>query len=281
MTITIRSLTEADFGIADTILQAAYGGASRKKRLQFYLRLQPDGWLIAAIDGELAGVAGAIDYGPVGHIGLVAVHPTQQRRGIARALMEWLLAWFDQRGCPVIRLDASAAGAHLYDQLGFVEDEKTVIFRQDDCTPRSAPSPRIWPLRPADIPGLTTFDAPLFGAERAAVFSGLLAEAPGRAFLARDADGQVSGYLFAQSQVLGPWAARTPAEAEALVAAALRLPFEGVPGAIVPSSNADAAQLLMRYGFSPQRSLSHMRRGGAGPIGRRAQLYGQTSLAIG
>jgi ribosomal protein S18 acetylase RimI-like enzyme len=236
---------------------------------------------VAAIDGELVGVAGAIDYRSVGHIGLVAVHPEKQRRGIATALMERLLAWFDERGCPVIRLDASPAGAPLYHKLGFVEDEKTLVFSQDDCSLRTATARPPDPLRSADIPALAVFDAPLFGADRAEVFAALLARAPERAFVTRDSEGQISGYLFAQSQVLGPWAARTPANAEALLAAALSLPFEGAPGAIVPSSNAHAAQLLMRYGFSPDRALRHMRRGGAGPIGCRAELYGQTSLALG
>jgi hypothetical protein len=226
-------------------------------------------------------VAGAIDYRSVGHIGLVAVHPEKQRRGIAKALMERLLAWFDKRGCPVVRLDASPAGAPLYHKLGFVEDDKTLVFSQDDCTLRTAPGLPPDPLRSADIAALAVFDAPLFGAERAAVFGALLARAPDRAFVTRDSEGQISGYLFAQPQVLGPWAARTPSDAEALLAAALSLPFEGAPGAIVPSSNADATQLLMRYGFSPSRALRHMRRGGAGPIGCRAALYGQTSLAIG
>ena len=64
--------------------------------------------------------------------------------------------------------------------------------------------------------------------------------------------------------------------AQVRVAAAVR-----GPGALVPSSNPDAAALLMRYGFSPQRSLRHMRLGGSGPVGLRERLYGLASFAIG
>jgi hypothetical protein len=196
-------------------------------------------------------------------------------------MMQYLLSWFDRQSCPVLLLDASEAGAPLYHKLGFVEDEKTLGFVLDDCSLPLEPSERISPLRSENIPALAAFDEPIFGASRPAVFAMLLDESPGRAFVARDADGQISGYLFAQAQTLGPWAARTPADAEALLVAALRLPFEGAPGALIPGSNADAAQLLLRYGFSPRRSLRRMRLGGDVHPGRRALLYGQTSLAIG
>jgi hypothetical protein len=181
----------------------------------------------------------------------------------------------------VIQLDASDAGAPLYRRLGFVEDETTLGFTQDDCALRPEQSERVTRLLAVDIPALAAFDTPIFGGDRAPVFAAALAEAPERAFVARDPAGQISGYLFAQPLVLGPWAARTPADAEALLAAALTLPFDGAIRTLTPGSNADAAKLLMRYGFSPQRLLRRMRRGGTAAAGRRSQLYGQASLAIG
>jgi GNAT superfamily N-acetyltransferase len=281
MGISIRTLTPADLDVADGILRAAYGGASRKRRLELYMRLQPEAWLLASLDGQPAGVAGGMNYGPVGHVGLVAVDPVWQRRGIALAMMEWLLSWFDRQGCPVVLLDASEAGAPLYGKLGFVEDEKTIGYVLDDCALPLQASELVGPLRVGDIAALVGFDAPIFGAERSAVFAAHLEAAPERAFVARDADGQISGYLFAQAQTLGPWVARTPAAAEALLKTALLLAFEGAPSALVPSSNADASTLLLRYGFSPQRSLRRMRWGGAAHPGQRSRLYGQASLAIG
>src|SRR3954467_12208774 len=147
MTISIRLLTAADLDRADVIQQAAYGGGSRKDRLEFYLKLPPDGWLLAMLDGEPAGIAGGTNYGPMGHIGLVAVDPSKQRRGVALAMMEHLLNWFADQHCPVIQLDASDAGAPLHRKLGFVEDEKTLGFTQDDCALRPTPSARVVPLR--------------------------------------------------------------------------------------------------------------------------------------
>ena len=204
-----------------------------------------------------------------------------QRRGVALALMERLLSWLDKRGCPVALLDASDAGAPLYLRLGFVEEGETLVFHQDDCALRPPPSECVRPLVAADIPAVAAFDTPIFGADRSAVFASHLADGPDRAFVALDSSGQITGHLFAQAQTLGPWAARTPAAAAGLLAAALSLPYDGAPGAIVPASNTAATDMLMRYGFSPHRSTHHMRRGGDAAPGCRALLYGQASLAIG
>jgi GNAT superfamily N-acetyltransferase len=279
--IAIRTLTSDDLDIADAIMMSAYSvPRSRKRDLRRYLALQPDGWLLALLDGEPAGVGGAIDYGPFAYIGLMAVYPALQRRGIGSAIMERLLAWIEVHGCPAALLDASAAGERLYEQLGFDDDDKVVQYFRDDCAARPRLCERVGPLPEADLAALAAFDAPIFGASRAAVFAALLAEYPDRAFVARDEDSAVAGYLFAQPQTIGPWAARGPAEAEALLAAALTLDFEGAPRALVPGANAHAAGLLLRYGFSPQRTLRHMRRGS--PVAdRRDLIYGQTSYAIG
>lgn len=280
MTIAIRTLTEADLEPAGAILDAAYGPPlNRQVELRRYLTLQTDGWLLASLDGAPAGMVGAMDYGPFAYVGMMAVHPGVQRRGVGLALMERLMAWLEGRGCPVALLDATEAGAPLYARLGFVEDEKTVVFRRDDCPQRPQPSERVRPLHESDLPALADFDAPIFGARRQAVLASYLADDPGRAFVARDEAGGIAGYLFAQSQKLGPWAAREPAVAEDLLAAALA--YGGAPVTLVPSSCAGATRLLMRYGFSPQRSLRHMRRGGGGPPGRRELLYALASFAIG
>jgi GNAT superfamily N-acetyltransferase len=281
MIIELCTLTTAGLEVADAILMAAYGGASRKQRLRSYLTLQPDGWILAHWDGVPAGVAGATNYGPIAYIGLVAVHPTYQRRGIAMAMMQHLLRWAAERGNPVLQLDASSAGAPLYERLGFVDDEKTIGYRQDDCARRPPLSDRVSLLQASDIPALAEFDTPIFGADRAAVFEMLLGEAPERAFVAREVTGQISGYLFAQPATIGPWAARAAGDAEALLGAALQFTYEAGPFVLAPSSNAEASNLLLQYGFSPNRLLRHMRLGGQGPVGRHALLYGLASFAIG
>jgi GNAT superfamily N-acetyltransferase len=281
MTITLRLLTPADIDDADTILVPAYGvPRSRKRELALYLSLQPDGWRLAREDGRPVGMGGATDFGTFAYIGLMAVHPDAQRRGIATLVLEDLLGWLKQRNCPTVLLDASIPGAPLYLKYGFVDDDKVVQFQQDDCVLRPRPSERVAPIRADDLPELVGYDTPIFGANRAALFAALLADLPERALLSRDAAGTIDGYLFAQPSVLGPWAAGDAATAEALLAAALALPFEERPRTLAPSANTQAAGLLMRYGFSPQRSLRHMRLGEGVPR-QRELIYGQASFGLG
>jgi hypothetical protein len=203
-----------------------------------------------------------------------------QRTALASAIMDRMLAWDAARGCPTTLLDASPAGERLYEKLGFADDDKVVQYGQDDCAARPQRSERVVTLRQPDLAALAAFDAPLFGAERAAVLSAFLGDFPDRAFVIHDEAGAPAGYLFAQPQTIGPWAARGPTEAEALLAAALALDFEAAPRVLAPGANAQAAGLLLRYGFSPQRALRHMRLGRS-VAARRDLIYGQSSYAIG
>jgi GNAT superfamily N-acetyltransferase len=53
------------------------------------------------------------------HVNAVFVKPAYRRRGIARRLMEMLIAWARERGCTRVRLRASDDGRLLYQALGF------------------------------------------------------------------------------------------------------------------------------------------------------------------
>jgi len=280
MTLTIRTFDDADRAAAVEILEAAFEERpNNPHNLNRIRALQPDALLVAELDGAPAGLVSAVDYGPFAYIGMMAVHPTYQRRGVARALMERLLAWGAARGCPMVLLDASSKGASLYQSLGFVADDKTILCANNDCARRTALPERVRPIEAADLPRLAALDAALFGAERAALLELLWREQPGRGFLAEDADGRPAGFLVAQERLIGPWVAADPAAAEALLAAALTLPFDGSPCVQIAGRNADATRILHGAGFSPVLSLSHMRYGGA-PRGRSG-IYGQTSFSLG
>lgn len=279
--LVIRALREADLDAADAIVVAAYSAPhSRRAELLRYLRLQPDGWLLALLDEQPAGVVGAIDYGPFAAVGMMGVHPALQRRGIAGALLERLLAWLDARGCPLAILDASAAGAPLYPRYGFVDRGCTMLLqRQGDGVPMHTAAVR--PVRADELVELAAFDAPIFGADRGAVLASYHADHPDRVLVLRDGRQAIQGYIVARPMQLGPWVASTPRVARALLAAALALPFEGMPTAIVPEEHDAALAMLRDAGFVAQRALRHMWRGPRARPGRRALRYAQASFTLG
>src|SRR5581483_3498432 len=315
LSLSIRTLTKADLEAADVVVREAYNVPSNapggKARLQRYLTLQPDGWFLAVLDGKFVGLVGAIDYGPFAYIGLMSVSPSVQRRGIGRVLMTHLIAWLDGRACPSALLDATPVGAPLYELFAFIEDDKTAQWHnislhsheREALAARAAfvnaygsynidasfmlPEPLYSPVarqlslqQSAEIPDLAAFDKQYFGASRANVFASLLSDYPQAAFVVRDENGHISGYLFKQARTIGPWVASTPEDAETLLRHVLALPFFGAYSVNVSVANQHASRLLSHYGFRQQRVLSHMRRGHA-PLRDRTKLYAQTSFALG
>jgi GNAT superfamily N-acetyltransferase len=282
MSITIRLLEEADLEVADAIMVPAYGSpTSRLPELQRYLRLVPNHWVLALYHDEPAGMGGSTNFGSFAYIGLMAVHPRFQHRGIASEVMRHLLAWNADQGIKMTLLDASQAGEKLYEKLDFADEDKVVIYNQDDCALRPRPSELVKPMTQDDLAKLAAYDAPIFGGNRSNVIATYFADFSERAFVSRDLAGNITGYLIAQDSRIGPWVASDPSSAEQLLAAALTLPFVGAPQVLLPALNRSGSTLLMRYGFSPQRMLRHMRLGGDATPTQRTLLYGQASFAIG
>lgn len=280
--IEIRLLTPDLVEPADELLMAAFG--KPEKRLADLLRnleLQPDGYFLAYEGDDLAGMGGAVDYGEFAYVGLMAVHPRYQRRGVARQLMSHILGWLEKRQTPGALLDASAMGYPLYQAMGFVDVEDAAVYQQPEPVIVPPPPACVQPVLPEDLPDLAEFDRPIFGADRSELLALLLRDFPQRAWLVRDRDGALSGYLFAKGRRLGPWAALRQADADALLLAALNAPMEGPPSFVTPASNRQAHWLFLRYGFQRMSACRHMRRGRLPRVERRDLVYAQTSYAVG
>jgi hypothetical protein len=211
----------------------------------------------------------------------MAVLPEFQNQGIGRALMGDILSQLNDRGCPIVRLDASYAGEILYHKLGFAGRGQVLSFVFEEKVPIRTIEDCVYPMRKEEIPAAADSDVLVFGARRERLFELLFADFPQRAFIAYDRAGRVTGFLFAQSQKIGPWSADTPDAALALLARALELEYEVAPRVITPEENTEAVQLLTRAGFALRHPHLHMCKGGTGLPGRRERIYGQASYGVG
>src|SRR5438105_344434 len=158
----IRRLTIDDVAAVNPLLQAAYGRPeSRHSELARYLALQPDGWFVAMDDETPAGMCGAHNYGPFAWIGLMAVAPSRQRRGIGRAVLRRVLAWIEEQGCPLAVLDATASGEPLYAQHGFRGDGATIRYERKAALPSPELPNHVTLVRRSELAALAAFDAPI------------------------------------------------------------------------------------------------------------------------
>ena len=283
MTFSLSPLREADLDAVDEVVKAAYNlPRSRRDTLQHYLTLQPDGAFVVRDKDAIVGFGAALDYGSFAYIGLMSVHPSVQKQGVGRMLMDTLLTWLTARGCQTVLLDASHAGAPLYLHYGFVEDDRTLDIRQvqNKALLHTRPE-RVSRLQEEDFAKLVAFDTTHFGASRETLLATYYVDEPQRVFVTRENNGDITGYLFAQKRTIGPWVARSVEEAEQLLQCALTLPYSIEPAVFVSAHNADALTLLARYGFVQARSLSHMRKGLSVKRRRATTLYGQASLGFG
>ncbi len=283
MSITIFPFTEVELEATDEVVMAAYKvSQSRKDSLRSYLTFDSAVAFVAKEDDTVVGFGGVLDYGQFAYVGLMAVSPTVQKRGVGQLLLERLLAWLEARSCPTTLLDASTVGEPLYRRNGFQADDQTAVWQQVE----HIRLPRLLPLGvsqlvEADVSALVQFDAPQFGSERAQLLTAFCTRYPHRVLVTRAVDGEITGYAIAQFHVIGPWVASTKDDAGRLLVHALALPFESKPNVFVSVHNTNALNLLARYGFAQQRTLSHMWTGKHIVRNRATTLYGQASLGFG
>lgn len=91
------------------------------------LEVQPDLFLVAVADGQIAGTVMAGFDGHRGWVHLVAVDPRYRRRGVGSAMMQRAEALLDELGCPKLNLQVRPTTPEVvgfYESLGFQVEER-------------------------------------------------------------------------------------------------------------------------------------------------------------
>ena len=96
------------------------------------------GWFVTAEDGAVVAGAGVqmrtllprpeTAVTPEALVVNVYVDPDYRRRGLARRLMEAILAWSQEQGIERVSLHASSMGRPLYESLGFNATSEMVMY---------------------------------------------------------------------------------------------------------------------------------------------------------
>jgi len=282
MALIIRQMEINDIDAADEIARLAFNSPqSRVEELSRFLSFQPDGWLVAVLNGELAGMVGAVDYGLFASIGMMVVHPDLQRKGIGLELMGAILDWIEQRGCPQAILEATPSGEPLYTRLGFIPVDITLRYKNSKGAGAAVLGDRVAVLKAKWSSALAEFDGRIFGADRGRILQRYFNDFPERSFFTFDQYGEISGYMVCRDDQIGPWVAVNEDTARRLLVEASKLKFNEPPTVLMPALNHMGIKILEEYGFGITRSSTHMVRGEKFSPINREYIFGETSLALG
>jgi ribosomal protein S18 acetylase RimI-like enzyme len=278
--ITVRTATLEDLFTLASITKEAYGGSALDiDTLELYFAIQPDGALLALDDNKPAGMVWVIDYQTFISVGVLGVLPEFQGQGIGRLLMEHAESWANKRGISAFMLDATNDGARLYEKLGYRDEDTN--YRMNLIQQKSYEvAETIETATLNHLPELLEFDRTIFGADRTKVLELFLKEFAGRAFLSRDKQGRLEGFIIAQPSTIGPWIAENASVAEDLLKAVLNLGLPEKSRVLLPTANREGLELLERYGFENVRTLRHMVKGNP-PKRQRTLMYGLARYALG
>jgi ribosomal protein S18 acetylase RimI-like enzyme len=135
--LTIRPYTENDRPAVAALWRAVFPDAPTwnhpETDIQRKLAVQRDLFLVAELDGELAGTAMSGYDGHRGWVYYVAVSPRHRRQGIGSALMKAVETRLAAIGCPKINLQVRADNHQVvafYRKLGYEIEERTSMGKR-------------------------------------------------------------------------------------------------------------------------------------------------------
>jgi len=209
----------------------AGGPESTEVFFDVYQALDP-GCGVVAVHPRTGRMMGSCFYHPRQRhvsLGIMNVHPNHFGRGVARALLQFILDYADKQNCPAVRLVQSAGNLDsfsLYTRAGFVPRlafQDLLLTVPETGLPVQVPQQeRIRPARLEDLHALAALELEVSGICREQDYRYFIENREG-IWGARVYEGPqgIDGFMFslkhAAMNMLGPGVARTPQQAAALV----------------------------------------------------------------
>jgi GNAT superfamily N-acetyltransferase len=278
---TIRTLGLADLPLA-LDWAAAEGWNPGLADAACFHAADPEGFLLAELDGEPIGCVSAVRYGGgFGFLGFYIVRPGFRGQGHGMALWRAAMA----RLAPgTVGLDGVVAQQGNYARSGFALAHRNIRYgAAAPRPPAPADGPAILPAAALPFDDLAAFDRRFFPAPRAAFLRAWLA-APGHVARVATGPGGIEGLGVLrpcrEGAKIGPLFATTPAAARALLAALLDAAPAGPVFLDLPEPNADAIAMAEAAGMAPAFETARMY-AGAAPVLPLGQVYGITSFELG
>lgn len=221
--------------------------------------------------GELVATGAALPYADgQGWISMVLVSPAFRHRGLASELLNDCVAWLHARGrVPV--LDATPAGAQVYQRLGFVPG---MAFERWEHAGADWPTPADELGRAGlhDVEAMAVADENASHVGRHCLLQSFMQRRGTQAWITADGLGFVIAREGRRATQIGPLVAADEDMAWRLLQQALA----AVPGPVfldLPKRWASLAAVLSARGFRPQRPFVRMALGGAPALAGSERLF--------
>ena len=274
----IRTMTNGDLRTA--LDWAAAEGWNPGRRDDFcFATVDPDGMLIASVDGAPVGSITVVNYDAAfAFLGFYIVRPEHRGRGWGMALWR---AGMAHAGGRLVGLDGVPAQAANYAKSGFVHAWRNLRFAGTlDPAP---PHAQLTPLDARHLDAVAALDRAVFPAARRGFLEAWLTAA-GHIALGHVADGRLTGFGVLrpcrEGAKLGPVTAPDRATAEALVDGLVARFGGGRVFLDVPDANPAALALAEARAMTPMFETARMYTGPA-PAVDTARIFGVTTFELG
>jgi len=260
MDLQIRQMSSDDVSDAMRLKKAAHWNQVPQDWTGF-IGIEPEGCFVGELDDRVVTTATNFNYAHrFGWIGMILVDPTQRRKGIATRMMERSITYLESLPCPCQKLDATDAGAKVYEKIGFVVEYQVERWTHPGSPRGSGETPDVCGMTMEHLDIISEWDSEIFGASRKRLLKWYIENSAPSLLLGtpNDPKGFLVGRPGSGAFQLGPLAAEDSEVASALIQAYLTH-LNGQPMiADISLANPEAKDLLGGIGFRPSRVLQRM-----------------------
>jgi len=245
-----------------------------------FASVDPEGFLVAELDGLPAATVSCINYGArFSFLGFYIVRPDLRGKGYGLRIWNAAIA---HAGPRVIGLDGVVAQQDNYRKSGFALAYANVRYGGTVAAPAAA---QVDVIALSEVPfaAVEMDDATVFPARRPAFLRAWIG-APGHAGCAAVRDGRLAGWGVIRpcrkGFKIGPLVADDRATAEAVLSTLLARVGGGEIFLDVPGINREAIALAQDFGLAPVFETARMYTGAIPPL-RLERVFGVTSFELG
>ena len=261
--LSVRKMTAADIPAAMRLKEAAHWNQVPEDWAGF-IQIESTGCFVGELDHRVVTTATNFNFeNRFGWIGMILVDPSQRRKGIATRMMERSISYLESLPCPCQKLDATDAGARVYEKIGFLVEYQVERWTHDGTVQIPDVEPEISELAGDDLDLIVEWDSRFFGASRRHLLEWYLSNsAPSLLAGSRnDPKGFLVGRPGSGSFQIGPLVATDNDVARKLIESYMSRLGSRPMIADINGVNPDSKSLLEDLGFQRSRVLQRMYRG--------------------